>query len=129
MNAQYVTLLGLILAMLLGPGCQESEPEVLDEATMQAVLTDLHLADAWVEQNGGNLLARGVKREGVFDEVLARYDLDRKTFYRSYLYYLDHAVQLDSIYARLVKDLEAMEMSTQRERMQRRNEVSGGANP
>lgn len=113
----------LIYLVLFGcwAGCREAAPPVLDERTMQAVLTDIHLADAWVEKGGGTLMERTMLREGVYDEVLARYDLDRETFYRSYRYYLEEAVTLDSIYVRMVRDLEAMEMDLQRERMQNKN--------
>lgn len=115
----------ILLFTLLASACQEAEPEVIDEATMQAILMDIHLSDAWVERSGGTLYERSMLREGAYDEVLARHGLDRETFFRSYLYYLEAAVQLDSIYVRMVREMEGIEMEVQRQRMEQKNNPGG----
>lgn len=111
-------LLGLILScgILFVGGCQQLESEYISEEKMLDVLRELHLADVLAEANGGSLGWRHAIRNEHYDEILDNFELSRPEFYRSYMYYINRPEIMDSIYVRMVQDIETrMDITRQME--------------
>jgi len=87
-------------------GCREREAPYISEEKMQDVLRELHLADVFTEGRGGSLGWRHAIRNEHYDEILETFEISRPEFYRSYTHYLDNPEIMDSIYVRLIKDIE-----------------------
>lgn len=103
-------ILVLFFLLLFGGnmGCQNnSKDKILGLSEMQEVLTEMHLLEAYSEKQAGSIFIRRDLREEMYNEVLAKRDLPLETFTQSYEYYLEHPVELDTIYARMIKRLEA----------------------
>ncbi|MDX2246123.1 MAG: DUF4296 domain-containing protein [Bacteroidia bacterium] len=95
----------LICLTFLFFGCVESMPEnILSEEKMQVVLADIHTMEGIGDANIRHIKARKNFREDMQDEILKKHGLDRPTFLRSYEYYLNHPILMDSIYYRMIKD-------------------------
>ena len=88
-------------------GCGDPKPNnLLPEEEMQEILSQLHMADAISDTRKKHILERKTFRNDIYDQILERYGLTRKTFYESYEYYLEHPVQMDSIYQRIIRDFD-----------------------
>jgi len=112
-------------SMLLG--CQGDAPTVaLSQTEMEEILGQMHIADAWVDEQGGPLYLRNRSRDDLYDEILDQWSTDRATFYQSYQYYLAHPTELDSIYARMIRGLET-ELDTLRARKPRYDRLQQAA--
>lgn len=100
----YIVILTALLFFI--SACGEKEAPYISEDKMLNVLRELHLADVLTEGNGGSLGWRHAIRNEHYDEVLENFELSRPEFYRSYTHYLDNPEIMDSIYVRLIKDIE-----------------------
>lgn len=105
-----------ICSMLLAVSCKEKEAPYLSEDRMLDILRELHLADVLAEAHGGSLGWRHAARNEHYDEILDNFGLSRPEFYRSYVYYLNNPEIMDSIYVRMVQDIEKrMDVTRQQE--------------
>ncbi|MEM6801682.1 MAG: DUF4296 domain-containing protein [Bacteroidota bacterium] len=104
-----------ILGILALMACQPKEKPYLTEKKMQRVLLDLHMADVITEAHGNSLPWRKAMRQEHYDEILDIYSLSREDFFRSYDHYLNNPEIMDSIYVRLIKDIE-LRMEAAREK-------------
>lgn len=93
--------------LLLVGACKENKQTYLPEDKMLEILRELHLADVMAEAHGGGLGWRHAIRNEHYDEILDNFEVDRPEFYRSYVHYLNNPERMDSIYVRMVKDIEA----------------------
>jgi hypothetical protein len=98
----------LLAASLSGCGSDDQPANAphMPAAKMKAVLRDIHLVDAWTDRQGGPYSRRKDIRDELYDEVLDQHGLDRKTFHQTYQYYLDHPVQLDSLYRQMKEGMQ-----------------------
>lgn len=97
------------LGLLLSAGCESDSSgknAPLPPEQMRVVLRDLHVVNAWVSRQGGPFSRRKDMRNEMYDEVLAKHDLDRATFHAAYQFYLEHPVALDSLYRHIKRELE-----------------------
>jgi hypothetical protein len=99
----------LALTLFMACGSSEERPALSTE-TMGLILTDIHLADAMADQDGGALIHRKIQREELFSNVFEKHSVDRGVFWQSYKYYLIHPEELDSVYSLVLNDLTRMEM-------------------
>jgi len=102
------TLFFILFAFgLLGTSCisEEIPEDVLPQEQMRAILKDFHLANAMAQRPGRDLEARKSDREELYSAILSRYDIARKTFFDSYIFYLDHPRILNDMYAKIVEEL------------------------
>ena len=72
--------------------CLQSEKDILSEDKMEKILWDLTQADVFTQDfiskdSAKNLTLENFKLQ---QKIFAKYKTDRKTFYRSYDYYLKH---------------------------------------
>ena len=101
----YLFLLTLCIA------CKPTvEAPALSKEEMGLILTDIHLADAMADQDGGALIHRKIQREELFSNIFEKYAVDREVFWQSYEYYLIYPEELDSIYSLVLNDLTEMEI-------------------
>jgi hypothetical protein len=113
-SASFTFALCFLLA--LASGCKKKEAPFLSEKEMVEVLRELHLADVLAEANGKSLGWRHAVRSEYYDEVLENFGISRPEFYRSYTHYLDNPETMDSIYVRMIRDIEdRMEVVRNRE--------------
>lgn len=85
-------------------GKTESPP--IPEEAMSEILYEVQLMGAWVDRKGGPLMRREQMRHEMTDEVLARHNMSRQEFHDAYQFYLDHPVQLDTMYQRIKRRME-----------------------
>ncbi len=96
------------LGILLSASCGGQEiANLLSHDQMVEILTEFHLADAHVSKNTSNIRYRDYERDLYYDAILNNAKIDRETFYASYDYYIDHPVELDTIYQRIIRDVES----------------------
>jgi len=98
-------LLG-ILGIYFLSACQSKEKPFISEKKMQRVLLELHMADVITEAHGNSLPWRKAMRQEHYDEILDVHSLSRVDFFRSYDHYLNNPEVMDSIYVRLIRDIE-----------------------
>lgn len=97
----------LLILTTIFLGCGDPKPDnLLSEEEVQEILSQLHMADAISDTRKKHILERKTFRNDIYDQILERYGLTRETFYESYEYYLEHPVQMDSIYQRIVRDFD-----------------------
>lgn len=102
--------------MCMAIACKEKEAPYISEERMLNILRELHLADVLAEAHGGGLGWRHAVRNEHYDEILDNFGLSRPEFYRSYVYYLNNPEIMDSIYVRMVQDIEnRMDVTRQKE--------------
>lgn len=104
--------------MLWLAGCESEvsgKDAPLPPEQMREVLRDMHVVNAWVGRQGGPFIRRRDMRNEMYDEVLAKHDLDRATFHAAYQFYLEHPVQLDLLYRYIKRELDTDLDSLKRE--------------
>ncbi|MEL6673804.1 MAG: DUF4296 domain-containing protein [Bacteroidota bacterium] len=107
LGTSLIMVFGLILLLgISNSSCQEEERPPADMQRMQEILRELHLADAWVELRSGSVGVRNRARAEVYDTILANFGHNRTTFYEDYQYYLQRPALLDTIYERLIQELD-----------------------
>lgn len=79
---------------------------LLSEELMVNVLSELHIADAYTERNTNPINYRNNLREDLYLEVLEKYQLDEATFRFTYDYYTSHPYEMDSLYLKVIENLE-----------------------
>lgn len=88
--------------------CEESRPEwVMAEQEMVPIIKDLHLAYAGVDVTIRNPKNRPGRYQEMNELVIKKHGVDRQNFYDSYEYYQSHPAQMDSIYQRVINQLNA----------------------
>ena len=102
---QHMILLFLLGALTL-TACGDKEAPYLSEERMLEILRELHMADVLAEAHGKSLGYRKELRNESYDEVLEVFEISREEFFRSYNYYLNEPEVMDSIYVRMIKDIE-----------------------
>ncbi len=96
----------LIVCGLLACACSKSEEsELLPIDTMVFLLQNLHVAKAKIDGDNSFIKNKVTEREILYASVLKNAGIEQKAFAFSYDYYMDHPVMLDTIYARVIREL------------------------
>lgn len=96
----------LIVCGLLACACsKKGESEILPIDTMVFLLQSLHIAKAKIDGDNSFVKNRVTEREILYSSVLKNEGIDQQTFAHSYDYYMDHPVMLDTIYVRVIREL------------------------
>lgn len=96
----------LIVCGLLACACSKSEEsELLPIDTMVFLLQNLHVAKAKIDGDNSFVKNRVTEREILFSSVLKNAGIEQAVFANSYDYYMDHPVMLDTIYVRVIREL------------------------
>jgi len=102
------SLLFITLFFLLG--CAEDLPEgILSAKKITPVLVDMHLAEALYSQPAPVGISRENYQGDLYLSVLKKYNLDRKVFEASLLYYGKHPDKYKPIYDDVLDKLSEME--------------------
>jgi hypothetical protein len=86
----------------------EAKRPALPESTIRSVLLDMHLADAAVDKQGGSFEGRNLTRDALYEQILAQQGLRRSEFDSAYRYYLQDPARLDSLYTRMLRQLDTL---------------------
>lgn len=107
-------LSGLIIILLSIACMNASVPEgILGEDVMKDILSDVHLTIALTQKPGRSLDQRTADREEIINSILVRHNIDRPTFFQSYDFYMQNPVLLDSIYSRVIRDMDQWQLEEQ----------------
>jgi hypothetical protein len=111
----------LLSMILLAVACQETQApdDLVSVERMTAVLKDFHLGDAAVAKDTLTPEQRSFRREEMQQLILEKYSLDPQTFFSSYEYYLTQPVLMDTIYTRIINQLNKQLPLEQEERYQK----------
>lgn len=113
----------IINLLLIFSACSNNQNEtakmpenLLSEKQMVDILAELQVADAASARTGINAETRKLQR-GIYNEaIFEKFKVSSKDFYASYDYYAHNVVVLDTIYAQVMKSLEA-QLKVETERM------------
>ncbi len=108
---KYITVFVLLLLISCGGKNNDQRPDdVLPPETMTKILTDMHLAEGYINARTGN--ADSLKQLGVGyrDEIYKTYQTNNEQFKKSFDFYNLHPVILDSIYAEVITALSKKEI-------------------
>ncbi len=100
-----------LLTIFCFAGCIDLKPEEeiipLDEMT--ALLFDYHVAYTHGDKVMRDFRMREIYVHELIDGILKQRGLSREDFYRSYEYYVAHPILLDTIYSRIMVDMQAVQ--------------------
>lgn len=93
-------------ALLLVTACGESKPaHIMPEAEMVPIVKDLQIAYAGVDATIRNPANRPVKYQEMNSQILQKYKVDKDRFYESFNYYQERPALMDSIYQKVITQL------------------------
>lgn len=104
----------LLLCMCLLNACGDSAGDRLPPAKMEALLMDIHLAEAWnsvsMRDSIGQQLPRNYDSLATYyNGIYRHYGITAEDFKRSMDWYRAHPAELDSIYSHLNEKLSELE--------------------
>lgn len=86
--------------------CREETRPYLPVEVMRDVLVEMHIADGYTERISKPIKYRNAFRGDLYQEVLAKHQLDETTFRETYDYYTAHPYEMDSLYQLIIEKLE-----------------------
>ena len=98
--------------LLITIACKDKKvrPEnLLPREDFVNILTDVHLTDALLEQNGLQGDSLVIFNKANFDQILKNYKASRKTFNATYAFYIQNPDDFDLIYLDIVNKLSQMQ--------------------
>ena len=103
----------LLCITLLG-ACSKETADVIPEDKMELLLTDIHLAEAWSNEQAKDSSGRVLPRNddsmaAMYRTIYAHHGVTDSLYRKSMDWYRARPVELDSIYTRMVRRLSAME--------------------
>lgn len=103
-----------LVTLCISAGCGSSEQPPIEPEKMQAILVDVHLAEARNQQTGkdstSNPLPKDLKDLAAsYNVIYKHHGIDEAEFEKSMKWYRYHPDQLDSVYAKVLSDLSEME--------------------
>lgn len=83
--------------------------DVMNKQLMESVIFDMHVAEGVIttEKMQGDSSHRKVL--GLYQKVFKKYGITQEQFYKSYDFYVQHPVLLDSIYNNIISNLSEQE--------------------
>jgi hypothetical protein len=101
-NRLFIIITAVVVALTVA-SCKPKTPEqYIQEADMEAILADYHLAAAIAQEKH----AKPVDKQLYLEEVLVKHGVTREQFDSSLVYYYVRADRLNDIYMRVVERLE-----------------------
>ncbi len=105
MRKIFFFLLGTLSLIMAGCSSQETPQNLLNVPDMVDILTEFHLAEAAITRENMSVKDREVRRHYYQDVILKEKEVDREAFFQSYHYYLTRPELIDTIYSRMIDDL------------------------
>ncbi|MEM6764085.1 MAG: DUF4296 domain-containing protein [Bacteroidota bacterium] len=98
----------LFFLLILSSCANDERPSwVLGHDQMVAMMKEMYLADAVVQEYKGNIDDKRMLREELHKGILEQFQVERSLFYESYEFYVDHPFLLDTITNQVVEELNA----------------------
>ncbi|MEH0157943.1 DUF4296 domain-containing protein [Limibacter armeniacum] len=99
------------IAVLSLTGCQQEKKEVpanlISKEKMADIIVDTYIAEATVSAKGVKKF-EGIKLfEGLYNDIIQKYDLDTAVYRTSYTYYLENGEEMKEIYEIVKERLKA----------------------
>ncbi|MCB9235926.1 MAG: DUF4296 domain-containing protein [Bacteroidia bacterium] len=106
--------------------CGEEKPDfLLPEDTMVMVLKDMHIAHAGVDLTVQKVKKRPAKYRDFNRLILDEHHVNRDTFWETYKYYQYHPLMMDSLYVRIIEELNVdLAPLQQRDRPKQKNPIA-----
>lgn len=82
---------------------------VLKVETMIEVMTDIHLAEAWVIEQKNDSIANDVKLESYYAGIYSNYGISAQHYKSSFTYYAQHPALMNYIYIKVTEKLNLLE--------------------
>ncbi len=101
-NRNFILLYICIVALFAACSSDAIPADVLPQAVMVPVLTDLEIAYAGVDQTVKNPKERNKKYQDMNGLVLKKHNLEHEQFYASYQWYEANPLLLDTIFKQVV---------------------------
>lgn len=106
---KYITILFLLI--LVAAACSEKKPEnILSPDVMEAVLTDMHLAEGFLNTRPSAIDSLKQLGVGYREQIYKKHQTNQEQFKASFDYYNLHTEELDSIYANVITNLSKLEV-------------------
>lgn len=103
----------LLLTLCVMYSCKSRPDYVIDEDTMTALLTDVHMAEGLLEVQGDQNRQNADYGKDVMAAVLVKYGVSKQTYDTSLVWYSQNLKQLIRIYNRVNKNLDQQEADWQ----------------
>ncbi len=84
-------------------------PEVIPPEKMKFILRDLMISSGIVDLKTQNLRSKDNIRRDLNEELLHAYGISKEDFFNSYTYYIEHAVEMDTMFQWIIKDLQRIQ--------------------
>ena len=101
----------LVLILCVSCGGEKIPEGVMLPAQMPALLTDMHLADGQLASMP--IDSARMRREGYYQAIFQRYDIDSVTFRKSIEFYSSRPYLMNEFYEDVEKQLEALNLAEQ----------------
>ncbi|MBW7844775.1 MAG: DUF4296 domain-containing protein [Bacteroidia bacterium] len=102
--------INLVLFVACAPKENNVVPaDVISQETMQQILTDMHLAEAMAARNQESADTVAARALGYYEKIYTKYKITESEFMKSYDFYTQHPVLLDSIYSKMIDELSIKE--------------------
>ena len=118
----FVYLIFIVVLICLTAACKpKSEFEISDAMIknvpdtviavepMIDIMTDIHLAEAWVQENKTDSIAPDIRLKQHYAEIYQLHDITDEAYKKSYKYYSANPVLMNYIYTKVVEQLNVME--------------------
>lgn len=107
-------IIAAVVLICILSSCDEGRPkDVLDAKKMEAVLTDIYLAEAnstLVNDSAHTIRNRNIDSLAVYYKaILAHHNISKETLIQSVDWYKRNPEDLDTIYARVITDLNRLQ--------------------
>ncbi len=94
----------------LRDGMLQNVPDsVLSVENMITVLTDIHLAESWVNINKSDTISKDDRLKQYYAQIFDLYDTNVKEYQSSYNYYSNEPVLMNYIYQKVTEKLNLLE--------------------
>lgn len=82
---------------------------VMEVDKMINILTDIHLAEAWVIEDNNDTVSKNDQLASYYQEIFSQHKIDSKQYRQSYNFYAERPYMMNYIFQRVTEKLNLME--------------------
>ena len=125
----------LVMVWLWAASCKPEDKYVVSDAhlknlpdsviafdTMVLITLDIHLAEAWVQEQKGDTLPKDERLKQYYGEIFGIHHVSSRRYKSSYQYYTQQPVLMQELYAEVSEKLTIMESQQPTLQKQKKNE-------
>lgn len=102
---KYLYLSIILFLFACAPKKPHPPSDALTQAQMSDILADMHIADAIASSKVGNADSSNQAAVNYRELIYKKYNTDHETFNKSFDFYKDNPILMDSIYAEVITKL------------------------